>query len=219
MQADAKNVFVETEEEKQMFLDPISGGIFTDPVLASDGITYDYDTIKTVMEYDELKLSPITKEPLRNVVFVHNHLRDLLGLGRLGGNLARPLYKKIEYRGGREGVIKTVYKFNPKDIITDVVIVCLLQKLNLWDKVLLLKVVLRQEDDRWAIFGPPPIADLEKRLVRFIESIHFEKIYKNPDRFGSSLLYVYDPKTRRSIKYATLEHILGSLIADDCFDE
>lgn len=73
--------------EEDCLHDPITLETFTDPVVASDGITYDYASIvQAVNRGNPLRLSPFTKEPLRNLVFVSNHMRELLGLPRVPQN-------------------------------------------------------------------------------------------------------------------------------------
>jgi len=207
-------------EDDDCLRDPITFETFTDPIVASDGITYDYATLVEAMKVDPLRLSPFTKEPLRNLVFVNNHLRELLGLKRVPQDqIARILYKKIDYHDGREGLMKSIHRFNPKDIISDPIIILLFQRLNIWDKILTLKVITRQEEDKWAIYGPPPIAELKSRIERFVHAIHFDKLFKNPDYFGVCSLYVYDAKKKKNVLYTTIEHILGSLVADECFED
>lgn len=201
--------------DKELEKDPITMETFTDPVLASDGVTYDFSTLLEVVKSDPLKLSPMTREPLRNVVFVNNYTRDLIGLPRIYP-MFRELFPKMEY----QHVMKTMFKFNPKELVKDPVIMLLLQKLNLWDKILLLKLYLNREDgDTWSIFGPPSIIEIKDRLIQFMSALKLDKVYKNVDRIGTNFLYVYNPKTKRTFKFATLENIFGSLTADECFDE
>jgi len=62
-----------------MFHDPISGEEFTDPFLASDGYTYNGDTLCAAIASDPWHRSPMTREVLRAWAYPNNLVAAKLG--------------------------------------------------------------------------------------------------------------------------------------------
>jgi hypothetical protein len=63
-----------------LFLDPITREALQDPVLASDGVTYSFETLVAAMAADPHHRSPVTREVLRPVAFRNPLANTLRGL-------------------------------------------------------------------------------------------------------------------------------------------
>lgn len=195
--------------------DPITGEVFTDPVLASDGMVYDYSTLVLIANSKGTRLSPFTNKPLRKVVFTHNHLRELLGIPKTK-DIVRLIYRDIRF--GDNGVMKVSLEFDLKKTVEDPLMESLFKELNLWDKesVTLAFYVLKPascsgDDCKWVVYGPPPLEQIEDRIKRFARCLSITNAFNQCENLGNAILSVGGKE------YCTVEVLMGCERADILF--
>jgi len=192
--------------------DPITGERFYDPVLASDGFVYNYDTLVEIVNSSGTRLSPFTNQPLRKVVYSHNQLRELLGIPLKSSNdIIRQIYNDINI--GESGIVKMTMELNIQKFVEDPWVELVFKDLNLWSKknitltFFVSKPLMCDEVCLWNVYGPPPLKQLKDRILRFAKTFSLKSMFHQCENLGNAILSV-DGKP-----YCTLEILVGCEIA------
>jgi hypothetical protein len=188
--------------------DPITGETFYDPVLASDGFIYNYDTLVEIVNSSGTRLSPFTNQPLRKVAYTHNHMREILGIPTENENkIVRMIYNDISI--GDNGIVKMTMDLNIKKFVEDPWVELLLKDLNLWDQELftltffVTKPLMCDEKCLWNVYGPPPIEQLKDKILRFAKCFSLTSMYNQCENLGNAII------TIKGKRYSTLEILVG----------
>lgn len=176
--------------------DPITLEDIRDPVLASDGHTYEWSSLKEWVATKDHRTSPLTLEVLRPIVYVNKAACQALGL-RPRGPLCRRLYSLLH-------VPHITIDLDGKGAHVSWV-VCLLTKMGWRRKALALKVpaVKGSRERGWTVLGPPIAFPWQRKLSEWVEDFGLSTFFSNPECLSTSILLV------EGREVATLEEICG----------
>ena len=190
------------KEWTKMFNDPISMEPLRDPVVASDGHTYDYDSLCQWMEKNPHRLSPITKEVLRPYVYTNLQMLEFLRM-KSTKPTCRRIYSRIHCRemtvplDGTQPKTPWLVRFLTK---------------TRWRRKplsLIIPVVLAAEG-RWEAVGPPVVFPFEGALRDWVHDFGLDALVTNPECLSTARLGV-DGRFQ-----GTLEEVCGSDLAELC---
>lgn len=186
---------------KELFNDPISLETFKDPVVASDGYTYEFEMLKEHVKNDPQRRSPITKEVLRPLVYTNHQMMKFLR-SKKSVESCRKIYSRIECRE-MSIPLDTMRVKCPW-------IVRFLTKVNWRHQNVVLKVIVTIDDKNWTAVGPPVAHPWKECFAEWVTDFSLDKIFTNPECLTFARIYVND-------KYqATLEEVCGSDISETC---
>lgn len=183
---------------------PITREVFVDPVLASDGHTYEYGALKEWVAEKPARTSPLTKEVLRPLVYVNGAARDALRLPRLSGMSgslgARRLYDAVQ---GQEFYVQV----DGRHAKTPWVVGLLTAKR--WRRAALrVRFVAERGTSGWKALGPPAACPYAAPLVELVSDMGLDTLVTNPDCMTDAVLVVDGKDAGR------LEAIAGCADAD-----
>jgi len=185
----------------KMFNDPITMEPMKDPVVASDGHTYDFTSLVKWMERDPFRRSPITKEVLRAQVYVNGQMLNFLET-KSPGPQCRRIYSSIKCRemslplDGLAAHCPWIVRF--------------LTKIGWRRRNLTLVVPVTRVDGAWEAVGPPIAHPWEDALKDWVKDFGLENIVTNPKCLSFAKIFV-DGRMQ-----GTLEEICGSDVASEC---
>lgn len=191
-----------TKEWMKMFNDPITLEPIKDPVIASDGHTYDYESLCMWMEKNPHRQSPITKEVLRPYVYANLQMLEFLRT-KATKPPCRRIYSHIHCRDmtvpldGTQAKIPWIVRF--------------LTKTRWRRRSLSLAVpVTTTREGKWKAVGPCVAYPFEDALADWVKDFGLDALVINPLCLSSARLAV-DGQFQ-----GTLEEICGSDLADSC---
>lgn len=185
-------------EWTKMFNDPISLEPMKDPVIASDGHTYDYESLCQWMDRNPHRLSPITKEVLRPHVYSNLQMLEFLKM-KPTKPPCRRIYSSIHCRemtvplDGTQPKIPWIVRF--------------LTKTRWRRKTLSLIIAVTSNEGKWEAVGPPVAFPFENALKDWVRDFGLDALVSNPACLSTARLGV-DGRFQ-----GTLEEICGSDLA------
>lgn len=186
---------------KELFNDPISLEPFKDPVVASDGYTYEFEMLKKHVQNDPQRRSPITKEVLRPLVYTNSQMMKFLR-SKKSVEPCRKIYSRIECRE-MTIPLDTMHAKCPW-------IVRFLTKVGWRRSNVTLRVIITMENGEWSSVGPKVAHPWKECFTEWVVDFGLDKLFNNPECLTFAKLYVND-------KYqATMEEVCGSSIAESC---
>jgi len=189
-------------EWTKMFNDPISLEPMKDPVIASDGHTYDYASLCQWMEHNPHRLSPITKEVLRPHVYSNLQMLEFLRMKQPNKPPCRRIYSRIHCRemmvplDGTQPKIPWIVRF--------------LTRTRWRRKALSLITPVTTNEGKWEAVGPPVAFPFEDAMKDWVHDFGLDMLVSNPLCLSMARLSV-DGNVQ-----GTLEEICGSDLAESC---
>lgn len=189
------------KEWSNLFNDPISLEPMKDPVIASDGHTYDYGSLCEWMEHNPHRRSPITKEVLRPHVYTNLQMLEFLHQ-KSTKPACRRIYSKIHCRemilplDGTAAHLPWIVRF--------------LTKTGWRRKAITLAVPVTSIEGRWEAVGPPIAYPFEGPLEDWVKDFGLNSLVTNPSCLSMARLAV------NNLVQGTLEEICGSDLAEKC---
>lgn len=179
--------------------DPISLENFRDPVVASDGKTYEFSSIRSWVIHDKLRRSPLTMEILRPEVFVNRDLCSHLGL------VPRRPYRRLLYKTLSCGSL--VVPLDTSHLKT-AWIIRLLSTLDLLSSHLEIKIPVYKEDRDWYAASFPFAVPWLERGLDFVKEFSLDRFVKNPSCLAAAMIRIHKKD------WCSLETLVGSEEAD-----
>jgi hypothetical protein len=170
-----------------MFLDPISSEVLTVPVLASDGYTYNLETLRQVVKADAWHRSPITMEVLRPWAYPNALVSNRLGciIVKEATLLFPEHCGTILPKDGRLAILGLPAELScEEDIIR--------HGLHLPREPVMLTVILRRDGpSRQDVLMHPPCADaMRPRILALAKLFGVDKLVTNPCCLTTAVLDV-----------------------------
>lgn len=169
-------------------MDPITDEPLKDPVVASDGYTYNLSTLETWLSKDALRRSPMTREVLRPHVY------------HLSGNPPSKVYHGFPKAKRMQLDLDTTHIYDPWLSNT-------LRELNLWKQTLSIVMPVLYEDGKAIVGGSTPPHPLEKGVMVWLKEFRIGNMFQNPMGISTCDVNV------NGVFYATVEEIVGSEIS------
>lgn len=166
-------------------MDPITDEPLVNPVVASDGYTYNLTTLETWVNKDKLRRSPITREVLRPHVY------------HLEGGTPSHIYRGFPRANRMEFELDQSHVYDPWLSNT-------LRELNLWKMSLSLVLPVLYDEGKATIGGSPPPASLEEKVHVWLKEFRIGQMFQNPTGISTCDVNV------NGQFYATVEEIIGS---------
>ena len=185
----------------KMFNDPITLEPMKDPVIASDGHTYDYESLTTWMEKNPHRRSPITKEVLRPYVYANLQMLDFLRVKPVGAPCRR-IYSKIHCRDMTIPLDGTLPRIPW--------IVRFLTKTGWRRKAISLCIPVTSLEGKWEAVGPPVAYPFEGPLEDWVHDFGLASLVTNPSCLSMARLSV------DGVFQGLLEEVCGSDLAESC---
>jgi hypothetical protein len=189
------------KEWSKMFNDPITLEPMKDPVVASDGHTYDYESLCEWMVKNPHRRSPITKEVLRPRVYSNLQMLEFLRL-KPAKPTCRRIYSRIQCR---EMTVPLDGTLAHKPWI-----VRFLTQTGWRRKPMTLAIPVTSNEGKWEAVGPPIAYPFESALEEWIHDFGLDSLVTNPSCLSAARLSV------EGVCRGNLEEICGSDLADKC---
>ena len=162
--------------------DPITMDDMRDPVLASDGHTYEWASLAEWVASKDHRTSPITREVLRPLVYVNKAMCQALSIVPKTP-FTRKLYTEVN-------VSKISIPLHGKNAQTPW-IVCLLTQLECRRKSLALEVqAMKGSKPRWTVVGPPVAYPFQEKLMEWVTDFGLETFFENPLCLSTSTFFI-----------------------------
>lgn len=179
--------------------DPITLEVFTDPVIASDGHTYEWSALKTWMETNKKKTSPLTMEVLRPWVYVNKAMCEKFGILEKEP-FCRRLYSSLDCPMVSIPIDGTLAHIPW--------IVCLLTEMGWRRQKMTLQVpAIRGSQPKWTVLGPPIAFSFRKKLEDWVHDFGLDTFFINPSCLSTSVFYVNDHPVCRLEVICGLENL------------
>lgn len=171
-------------------MDPITDEPLEDPVVASDGYTYNLSTLERWLSKDSLRRSPMTREVLRPHAY------------HLAGGPPSRIYHGFPKAKRMEIDLDTSHVYDPWLSNT-------LRELNLWRQPLSIILPVLYEDGKAVIGGSEPPCQLKSRLDTWLKEFRIGSMFQNPMGIATCDVNV------NGRFYATVEEIIGSKVSEE----
>ncbi len=174
-------------------MDPVTDEPLDDPVVASDGYTYNLSTLEKWLSKDALRRSPMTREVLRPHVY------------HLAGGPPSKVYRGFPKAKRMEIDLDTSHVYNPWLSNT-------LRDLGLWRQSLSMVLPVLYEDGKAIIGGSVPPSPLEKGIQVWLDEFRIGNMFQNPKGIATCDVNV------GGRFYATVEEIVGSKLSESYYE-
>lgn len=180
--------------------DPISLEEFKDPVVASDGKTYEFSALRSWVIRDKFRRSPLTMEVLRPEVFVNRDLCSHLGL------VPRRPYRRVLYKALACGSL--VVPLDTSHLKTPW-ITRLFSTLDLLSSQLEVKIPVYKEERDWYAASFPFAVPWLDRGLDFVKEFSLDRFVSNPSCLAAAMIRIGKKD------WCSLETLVGSEEAED----
>lgn len=170
-------------------MDPITDEPLEDPVVASDGYTYNLSTLEQWLSKDTLRRSPMTREVLRPHVY------------HLVGGAPSKVYHGFPRAKRMQLDLDTSHVYDPWLSNT-------LRELNVWKQSLSIVLPVLYEDGKALVGGSAPPFPLERGVRIWLKEFRIENMFQNPLGIATCDVNV------NGEFYATVEEIIGSKVSE-----